>query len=486
MNTTLREEQYIVNVGPHSTFRKSGSYQTLPQHIDSMFSDFESREERKIALYFHGGLVDEKSGIEAARNIAPHIEQAGCAPVCFVWETGLIETITTNFTKISETDLFNQMLKFLLRRVSKKVGFDFDGGRGSGEGLSAETIELELQKPIPFEGYDHIVADPTSRGSSDLNALAAEGAMLEAELIREFKSYMEVEVELQRAILSTEVFVSSSESENASRGIFEPIAFFTELARIAYRIIRRFIEKRDHGIYPTIVEEILRSIYIAELGAWVWKGMKGKSNQMWQSNVGRVGLSQFVGRYFIDKLNAYKIKYPETEISLIGHSAGSIAICNLLNHVAGQSYTFSFNHIILLAPACRTELFKSAVLKHLERYKDVRIFTMSDDYECKDILVPYVYPRSLLYLVSGVLEEGGKVSDASILGLERHINFKKPYDLPEMEVLNKYLYEDKSYRLSLSVTIDGTSEGLVSKAVKHGEFDDDLSTLKSITHILRN
>jgi hypothetical protein len=55
------------------------------------------------------------------------------------------------------------------------------------------------------------------------------------------------------------------------------------------------------------------------------------------------------------------------------------------------------------------------------------MFTMSDEYERKDAVIGhdkgYIYPSSLLYLVSGLFEELGAEAfpDAPILGMQRFV-----------------------------------------------------------------
>src|SRR3712207_8891098 len=53
--------------------------------------------------------------------------------------------------------------------------------------------------------------------------------------------------------------------------------------------------------------------------------------------------------------------------------------------------------------------------------------TMSDELEKADAVAGAVYPRSLLYLVSGVLEAAktGTVPDAPILGMQRFLEDRK-------------------------------------------------------------
>ena len=478
----LVDKDFIINVGPQGTFRPSGKYQTIPEDIDQMFERFEREKTRKIALYFHGGLVNETSGLASARQISLPILSADCQPVCFVWETGLFETIGTNLSKISETKLFHKLLKLLLRKVTEKLGFDTVLGRGAaGPGLTDLEIEAELAKPVPFAEYNQIGNHPGARSAVNLEYLA-QVYDLQNQLNEELAAELVKDPELELLAETSGLSVSTNDN-GQGRGILTSFNFLSHIVKIAYRIITRFIKKRDHNLYPTVVEEILRELYVSELGAWVWKMMKGKANDMWTENTGRQDLDQYAARYFLDKLAAYKEKFSQTEISLIGHSAGSIVICHLLKHTARLHQPFNYNHIILMAPACRIDLFAAEILSRSNSYQDIRIFTMSDEYECRDIMIPFIYTHSLLYLISGALEDEGESADAYILGLERHIRYQLPYNITDLQPCHDYLYLNGLNRVSYSV-YTGTTEGLETAAQKHGDFDDDVPTLRSITHIL--
>lgn len=482
----LKDEDYIINVGPHSTFRRSGTYQTLPEHIDAIFSGYETSNERRICIYFHGGLVNEAAGLAGARDMAPHIKAGNHAPICFVWETGLFETIGTNLSKINQTKLFNKLLKALLKKISERITISDPFGRGTATyGLTEEEIQIELEKPHPFSEFKKVGTASGGRGPSDTEELAGMQIILESEIRDELRPIIENDSEFIDAIAKTNLSVSSDNDTTArsSRGIISVLALVTHAAKIVYRIIKRYVEKRDHGFYSTVVEEILREFYVAELGAWVWKSMKEKANEMWKDNTGLQGLERHVGRYFLDKLIEYKVKYPDTQISLIGHSAGSIAICHLLKNAAASAAPFTWHHLILMAPACRVELFKQEALATPNRFNDIRIFTMDDGYECKDTLVPYVYTRSLLYLVSGILEDEGKACDAYILGLERHIGYVAPYRIEDLRECHEYIYATGLNRVSFSVATS-TTAGMGTAARKHGDFDNDPATLRSIEAIL--
>ena len=54
----------------------------------------------------------------------------------------------------------------------------------------------------------------------------------------------------------------------------------------------------------------------------------------------------------------------------------------------------------------RSPTFLPVVEGRRDLWCQFRMFTMTDDAERKDGLLPVVYPRSLLYFVSGLLETG--------------------------------------------------------------------------------
>lgn len=482
----MEPKDFMINVGPNGTFRPSGIFQTVPEDIDAIFQRFENEQIKNITIYFHGGLVNEKKGMENASKMGANISAIGHTPLCFVWETGLIETLATNIGKISDTKIFNKLIKLLVKKLSEKLGFDTIEGRGTGNSLTDQQIEAELFKPVPFESYTQNKLETNGRsGNGIMTRLPQNEKILQASLEAEFTIMVQSDSEFQKAIAQTQLTVNSGQNSQ-SRGIISTAAFIKHLANIALNVIKRFINKRDHDFFPTIIEEILREIYIAELGAWVWNNMKIKSNDMWSSNQGISGLNQFAGRYLLDKLNEYFQKHNDVEINLIGHSAGSIAICNLLKVSATVNPQLKYNTIIFLAPACRIDLFNKEIVQNTGRFKKFRMFTMNDNFETNDILVRFLYTHSLLYLISGVLEGEGKDPDSFILGLERHINGKSPYDVaPELIATGTFLNESSKSRVILSQTISSALDGLRTMSEKHGDFDEEPETVKSIQHFLK-
>lgn len=475
-------DDYIINIGPNGTFKPSGKYFTTPEKVDNIFNRLEKEKAKKITIYFHGGLINEDAGLEIGAKIANHLLPLGQTPICLAWETGLMETFTSNLSKIRETKVFGKLVKILIKSLSGRLGFTFAEGRGIGSSLSDSEIETELTKDRPFEDYTNEKFEASGRGP----VLSGQSPTLK-NLEDEFYFEVNSDKKLIKDLEETK-FTKTESRGTQSRGIISTAILVKSVASIAFRVIKRFLNKRDHDFYPTIIEELLRELYIAELGAWVWGSMKSKSSEMWQNNDGLNGLEQHAGRYLLDKLNQHKKKFNDVEINLVGHSAGSIAVCNLLRVSSESHPSLSYNKIIFMAPACRIDLFHDEVVKQKTRYKKFRMFTMYNKYEVLDTLVPYVYTHSLLYLISGILENDGNDFDCYILGLERYFSGNSPYNSDE-KVINtkKFLFEQGENRIVFSQTEAGAAQGFRSKSLTHGGFDDDEveeGTIPSIKYFL--
>lgn len=476
------DKLYYVNVGPQGTFRPSGNIHTTPADVDAIFAHLESQHTTKLTVHFHGGLIREKSGARIAEKMTPLYQAAGSHPVTFVWETGLIETVARNLGTIQDTGLFKKILGFVLKKAAKKLGVD-PLGKGAGAELSDAEIEAELQKAEPFG------APAFEAGAKGGAAPLGEGDLqtLRQEVEAELEEDLDGDADFQ-ALLATEAPATPLLKQDAlvatpadqQKGVLTLAKAAKALAGVTVRVVRRFIQDRDHGFYPTVVEEILRELYIADLGEWVWGGMKKVAGEMWHPNDGLAGDDRHAGRYFLERLADVQRQTGIT-VDLVGHSAGSIAICEMLRAAAGAKLDVKVRHILFLAPACRSDLFFEEIVKHPARFSTFRAFTMQDAFETRDRLAKPIYTRSLLYFISGVLEPD---VDAPLAGMERYLSGQKPYDDTVLSEVRAFLLEPGESRLVLSVT-DGTAgPGLQSASTSHGGFDDDDSTRASLAALI--
>ncbi|MEO1161327.1 MAG: hypothetical protein AAFW74_12890, partial [Pseudomonadota bacterium] len=234
------------------------------------------------------------------------------------------------------------------------------------------------------------------------------------------------------------------------------------------------------GLYPTVIEEILREFYLADFGEWIWARMKTVAEQMWLPNEGSLDEDSHPGTYFLKKLAAHQSANPSFSVDFVGHSAGSIAICHMLRSADAAGNLPQIRNIVFLAPACLTTLMHEEIISHPDRFADFRMFTMDDEFEQKDRLVPLIYPRSLLYLISGALE---MEVDIPVAGMTRFWTGEEPFDDAHLSETAAWLKEAGKDRNVLSVT-DGGPDGMRSRSDKHGDFDNDPETLASLTHMV--
>lgn len=486
--------RHVVNIGPLGTFRASGSYHTRPEDLDKIFVKLTQDQQDRILLYFHGGLVTEASGLNSAEKIIAELANVNTYPIIIVWETGLMETILTRLKSINNTKLFQKLLEYVLKTVGKRLGIsESDSGRGITEMSDAEFVE-EKSQASPFEHYEG-----SARGGAEQIQLDAFGEI--PEIMRdEITVDLEVELEIDEEEIKELLEEEAPETEEFDKDYLTQEArgrnargfswvLLKPLAAVAIRVIKRFVKKRDHGFYPTIVEELLREFYIADFGQWVWGAMKLKANEMWQSNEGRSGEDMFAGAYLLDRLQQHCQLFPNTKIDLVGHSAGAIAICHLLNAAVESNLNLPFRKLVLWAPACTLDLFHKSIVERPGIIEEFHLFNMNDEVEKKDRMIPGIYTRSLLYLVSGILEKNANSEeevDKPLLGMQRYLQGKVPFDNGMPAMLFNYLSSNDFVFQTYSITDEGAAESRRSTAAKHGDFDDDEKTLNSLKVIVNN
>ncbi|MEU4722219.1 hypothetical protein AB0G06_21570 [Nonomuraea dietziae] len=163
-------------------------------------------------------------------------------------------------------------------------------------------------------------------------------------------------------------------------------------------------------------------------------------------------------------------------LTLVGHSAGSVYVNHLLHEVAQgrrQGYRAWPDdvrfRVAFLAPACTYAHFSATLEQADDLIEDLRVFTMTDEAEQADRLAGAVYPRSLLYLVSGVLErdDTGESNVQPVLWLARH---RRP-DLTDEQIV-------------LPPTHEGAPVGRRAGARSHSAFDEDPLVLESLNSMI--
>jgi hypothetical protein len=492
-------DQHVVLTGT------DGALGTERAAVDAMLDAMAARG--RGVIHFHGGLVSEARGMETARSLLPIYSDAGAYPVFFVWRSGLTEIASGTMLKdIANEAIFKQLLKRLLRFAVAKVTSDA-GAKGIGPGAipgEAETEE-ELGKreagKEPFADRE-IAAEVAEVSPADRQLLELElmsDAALQAAVQSAVRQDADAGEARARGIAPADAGVAPTLLDpeaiaelragtpgEGAKGVFSTAALVTKAVRILARVVERFRSGRDHGIYPTVVEEILREFYLASAGAAIWQAMKKETLDTFAP-----GHEDRGGSYFLTRLGERLGRDPHLEITLVGHSTGAVFINNLMEAVEARRKDeeqpfpaeFRFRHVVFLAPACTFTDFARVVRRWENLWEDFRMFTMTDDAECRDALVPVVYPRSLLYFVSGVLErdaEGKSAAAMPIVGLERYYKTDVPGLPDEVEDVREFVAEQQRAVWSPA----DAGPGLSSGATSHGAFDDDEHVRASLRAII--
>ena len=192
------------------------------------------------------------------------------------------------------------------------------------------------------------------------------------------------------------------------------------VVKIAYRVASRLLSAHDHGVYPTIVEEVIREYDGDLLASALWAEIKNYTAEAFGADPGQYG-----GTRFIQRLRDLEAAGHTPRIVLIGHSAGSNYICNFIAAADGILPPSVMFDVIMMAPACRFSVFTQLLATAPGRIRHYRMFGLSDQTECNDHMVPIIYPHSLLYFVSGVCEDA---SDAPLLEMNRYYSRARPYE----------------------------------------------------------
>lgn len=234
------------------------------------------------------------------------------------------------------------------------------------------------------------------------------------------------------------------------------------------------------------LDDALESVVRMLAGKSAWDEMKENALAASQPKGG--------ARLALDAIARMMEKDPSIEVHVVGHSAGSIfhaPIVRLLTakgqitsgFMKGETgYGLKVASCTLWAPACTVDLFKDAYLPSLEArtLKQFALFVLSNKTELDDQCAN-IYHKSLLYLVSNALETLPRIpgfrDGIPMLGMEKFINADQ--DLCDLFT--------RDYA-QLVLAPNNEAEGLVgsSGARHHGDFDDDLQTVKATLAYMLN
>lgn len=484
-----------------------GSLKTPERQLEAIVAGLSGQS--RIVLHFHGGLVSAAAGRRIAQSLEPTYSGSGAYPVFFVWHSGLLEVVQGNLKKIVAEDAFRLLEKWVTKFALGKV-LQEPGSRGlTIAAPSDHEVLTELaQRRVGTEPYEDLALpdtvtelNPQEEGeiiqavASDREARAVTVSIVDAVFEEdEVATSRGIEVVRRRSsatLMSPEVVAEFEQQAIAEgegqKGLISAALLARKAAHVLLKVVQRFRHHSDHGFYPTILEEILREFYLGNVGAHIWAAMKQETEDTFGAGRPTRG-----GRYFMSSLGELLRAGQQPEVTLVGHSTGAVYIDNLLRHVEQMRQdpaealpkNFRFKNIVFLAPACTFEDFGSTIQNHDQLFERFRMFTMSDEAERKDWLLSFVYPRSLLYFISGVLEtesDGSSSAAKPLVGLNRYYGAGEDREAEALIAGREFLGEDKT-RVVWSPGSSG--EGFASGALHHGDFDNDPQVRASLAYLI--
>lgn len=466
--------------------------------LDNIFKRLHQSQANRVVVHFHGGLVDREAGMAAAEVLDPIYRQTGSAPIFFIWESGWKEILDQNLPAIFQENIFQKILSYLTRFAKGKINKAIETGTAKAAGGIAlpkqSEVEEELAAPSdgrePYGDVDPHVLPPgdelTEEEKEQLRERMGEDLELEAlgqEIANSLTAPGETGAVAKGAtttastttLMDPEVVRDLTTTGEGAKGLFSTALLVAKCVLVLERIIKRFVQHRDHGFYLTIVEEILRAFYVGNAGKFLWDGMK-------QETVDAFGFDPACGgSQFLSSLEELWKGGQQPQIALVGHSAGAIYVCRLLQEVQLRKLPddLKFN-VILIAPACDFTLLAKTLQVAGDRVTGLRLFGMGDDLERKDAIAGLLYPSSLLYFVSGVLEDE---SDKPLAGMAR---FYQGYYLegtfPHIDQVRASSLLNQDYSLVWAMSAIG--DGVASDMTSHGGWANAAQTVKSVQYIL--
>lgn len=487
--------------------------ESTPAQVESLLDGYWAKGSgTPLVVHFHGGLVSRTGGFEVAGNLGPVYEAAGAHPVFFIWRSDLLNVVQNKLPHIWEERVFQRLLLHLLRFAAAKVRQEVGMGvRGAELELPAEMEVRDAldraDEQVPLDDVDPAELDAAQLPPDDQSLHPAERAQLERELEQDSILVPELQALLAdpgdaarggmgaaatppETLLAPDLLAemrADVDPEVGARGFILPPAFLRRAAMVLGKVLWRFARRRDHGLYATVVEEILTGVYAGAAAQFVWREMKGDAADAFRDGPDRGGTA------FLQGLAKRWDPAQPRRIILVGHSTGAVYINEWLAKADALLPPEVKFDVVFLAAACGFDAFARTVRDHGHRIAGFRSFGMSDGVERQDYLLPdsifkavpalsvlkKLYPYSLLYFVSGICEDE---VDKPLVGMERYHSGRPPYAGADLLASGTWLGGVETRRRWSEVNL---ADGLRTRARDHGDFDNDELTQASLQHLIR-
>jgi hypothetical protein len=419
---------------------------TNPGDLSNAFDTFVKSRTNHLCVFFHGGLVGRGSAMDQAEQLMPGYSTAGAYPFFFIWNSDLLTTLLGPSSRYADNPVFRRVVERHIVFIAGKMLQALDATDDPQHPLWALARLPRAPSPPPLStlaAFGRIADSVWARRPEGITLIItpAEIRAFEQSLIRDL------------ALDALEDWLDGTR--------------FTEQVATDFldRVRERFLTGHDHGLYTTLVEELLHVVKMDDLCAREWTKMKGFIDASFQPDPAKWG-----GTAFVQKLAS--VWTADMRLTLISHSAGAIYIDRMLNEINTLRPDIEADVIFIAAGISFERLARSIALFRSK----FRFFALKDLYEGGYWEIPPVYDKSLLYFVSSLCESDINM-DKELVGMQRYWSGVDPYRTKDIMAVTSVV---TSAAQVWSATDRGAPACFCAHAYEHGGFAEEHDTDESV------
>ncbi len=429
--------------------------QTSPGQLAQAFQRFVDSGSSHLCVFFHGGLVSRADGLDSAEKLIKGYTDAGAYPFFFIWNSDLLTVIKEKLKYFEDDPVYVEAANLGAKTVARKIHQAAAAGRAA--------VGLPRRFQIPDRRLD-------------LKALAKKVEPYDRLWARAAGAQLSV---TQEDLHAFEVALQRRNRAQGRRKALFPISKIEGAGNPLGRIIQRLNSGHGHGLFTTVIEELYIAIGLADKFAKpLWDQMKSDIDSAF-TNDGQAG-----GTAFLQELGQVWTRIPNLRVTLIGHSAGAIYVQRFIEalDVSFGSQPQRTVEVITLAAAVSFERMLEGLSALQRRVAAIRAFGLSNFREGNYWEVPFIYNKSLLYIVCSLCEADPE-ADRPLLGMQRYWRGSRPYDQPCIKAITQFI---NARRTVWSPSNKNALPGYRSNADRHGGFPEDDLTNKSVCYALKD
>jgi hypothetical protein len=425
--------------------------------LRAAFAKFAESKSNHVCVFCHGGLVSRDSGLETAQELLKGYTDAGTYPFFFIWNSGLFDILKELLDPHQHDPGFVKAANKAVTEVSQKIAavLNLDHLKAAAK-VRSRAAPLDLKSLAEYaQEFD------TAWGKHP-------GAQLSVSP-QELKTFGDLLLAVQPATRQQVLFRTKR-----VLGPGNPLG----------RIYQRINSGHDHGLYTTVIEELAIALGIDEAAGCIWRKMKSDIDAAFAPNP-----STFGGTAFLENLDAAWTRNPNLKVTLIGHSAGAIYVQRFLEAL-DESFAANPERqvgVITLAAAVSFARMNQGLSVLKKRVSGLRLFGLSGKREGGYWEVPFIYNKSLLYIVSSLCEDDSE-ADKPLVGMRRYWSGARPYDQPDIQAVMSFVHNRTVWAPSSKLA----KPGFRSNAKRHGGgekkggFPSETFTHQSVCYALKN